>query len=66
MKQKIKPKQKEISAINLGQLRKMATTNKLRDIFKNYIEYEKIPSARTAWVEYFLDIKHKRILLNER
>jgi hypothetical protein len=66
MKQKIKSKQEKISAINLSQLRKMATTNKLRDILKNNIEHEKIPSVRTAWIEYFLDVKHKKILLNER
>lgn len=38
----------------------MATSKKLRDILKKYIEYEKIPSVRTAWVEYFIDIQNKK------
>jgi len=34
---------------------------KLRDILQNYIEHETIQSVRTAWIEYFLDIKNKKI-----
>ena len=66
MKHKIKQEKAGITTINLTQLKQMATTKKLRDILKDYIEHEKIPSVRTAWVEYFLDIKNKKILLNKR
>jgi len=51
-------KKARMNTIHISQLREMATTKKLRDIFKNYIEHEKIPSVRTAWIEYFLDIKN--------
>lgn len=37
----------------------MATTKKLKDILKKYIEDEKIQSVRNAWIEYFLDIQKK-------
>jgi hypothetical protein len=43
--------------MNISQLRKMATTKKLKDILQNHIEHEKIPSVKAAWIEYFLDIK---------
>jgi hypothetical protein len=44
-------------------LRKMATTKRLKHILNNHIENETIPSVRTAWIEYFLEIKHKKIRL---
>jgi len=59
MKEKIKQNKGGIPTINISQLKEMATTKKLRDILQNYIEHEKIPSVRTAWIEYFLDIQKK-------
>jgi hypothetical protein len=50
-------KKEKMNPINISQLKEMATSNKLRDILKNYIEHEKIPSVKTAWIEYFLEIK---------
>jgi hypothetical protein len=47
----------------LTSLRKIATTKRLKDILNNHIENETIPSVRTAWIEYFLEIKHKKIRL---
>ena len=61
MKQKFKPENDGITPINVPQLKQMATTKKLRDILQNYIEHETIQSVRTAWIEYFLDIKNKKI-----
>jgi hypothetical protein len=61
MKQKFKPENDGITTINVPQLKQMATTKKLREILQNYIEHETIPSVRTAWIEYFLDIKNKKI-----
>lgn len=49
-----------MTAFTITQLKEMATTKKLKDILKNYIEHEKIPSVRTAWIEYFLDVKKHR------
>ncbi len=60
MKQKVKQEKDHVAMITITQLKQMATTNRLRDILKNYIEHEKIPSVRTAWIEYFLDIKNKK------
>ncbi len=51
-------KKEKMNTINISQLKEMATSNKLRDILKNNIENEKIPSVRIAWIEYFLDIKN--------
>jgi hypothetical protein len=50
------------TVISIAELRQMADTKKLEDILHNCIENEKIPSVRMAWVEYFLDIKNKKIL----
>jgi hypothetical protein len=61
VKKKIKQEKKELSQISFPLLKQMATTNRLRDILKNHIEYETIPSVRTAWIEYFLDIKNIKI-----
>jgi predicted SnoaL-like aldol condensation-catalyzing enzyme len=57
MKQKIKQNKEKSTAITVDQLKQMATTKRLRDILTNYIEHEKIPSVKAAWIEYFLDIK---------
>jgi len=66
MKQKSKQDKDGQTAINITQLRQMATTKKLRDILQNHIDKETIPTVRTAWIEYFLEIKNKKILLNKR
>lgn len=60
MKNNIKKEKERMSAITITQLKEMATTKKLKDILKTYIEHEKIPSVRSAWIEYFLDIKKHR------
>ena len=60
VKKKIK-QEEELSPINFPLLKQMATTNRLRDILQNHIEHETIPSVRTAWIEYFLDIKNRKI-----
>ena len=61
MQQKTK-QERNITPVNsLEQLKQMATSNELKDILKNYIEFEKIPSVRTVWVEYFLDIKKNQV-----
>jgi len=44
-------------------LRKMATTKRLKDILKYHIEFETIPSVRAAWIEYFFEIKNRKIQL---
>ena len=51
-------KKEKMNMINISQLKDLATSNKLKDILKNNIENEKIPSVKTAWIEYFLDIKN--------
>ena len=34
---------------------------RLKEILNNYIEHETIPSVKTAWIEYFLELKkHKK------
>ena len=66
MKQKKKQDKVRIPTFTITQLKEMATTRRLRDILVNYIEHEKIPSVRMAWIEYFLDIKNKKISINER
>ena len=66
MKQKIKRDKNGITAISIPILKQMATTKKLKDILKNHIDQETIPTVRTAWIEYFLELKNKKILLNER
>jgi len=66
MKQKIKPEKEIITSISIPILKQMATTKKLRDILQNHIDKETIPTVRTAWIEYFLEIKNKKILLNKR
>jgi hypothetical protein len=65
MQKKTKQEKERITVSSLKQLKQMATSKKLRDILKNYIEHEKIPSVRAAWVEYFFDIKNKK-LVNEK
>lgn len=60
MKNNLKKEKQRTTAITITQLKDMATTKKLRDILKNYIENEKISSVRTAWIEYFLDVKKHR------
>jgi len=62
MKQKIKRDKNGITAISIPILKQMATTKKLKDIFKNHIDQETIPTVRTAWIEYFLELKNKKIL----
>ncbi|MBS3748710.1 MAG: hypothetical protein KGY65_06630 [Candidatus Thermoplasmatota archaeon] len=57
MKNTIKKEKQRTTAITITQLKEMATTKKLKDILKTYIEHEKITSVRTAWIEYFLDLK---------
>lgn len=66
MKQKKKQATEGISTITISQLKQMATTGRLRDILVNYIEHEQIPSVRMAWIEYFLDVKNKKISINKR
>jgi hypothetical protein len=41
----------------------MATTKRLKEFLKNNIESETIPSVRNAWIEYFLEIKNRKIQL---
>ena len=60
MKNNLKKEKERMTAISIPQLKEMATTKKLRDILKTYIEHEKISSVRTAWIEYFLDVKKRR------
>ena len=60
MKNNLKKEKERMTAISIPQLKEMATTKKLRDILKTYIENEKISSVRTAWIEYFLDVKKRR------
>ena len=60
MKNNLKKEKERTAAISIPQLKEMATTKKLRDILKTYIENEKISSVRTAWIEYFLDVKKRR------
>jgi hypothetical protein len=66
MKQKIKNKENGIITISIPLLKQMATTKKLKDILQNHIDKETIPTVRNAWIEYFLEIKNKKILLNKR
>ena len=66
MKKKIKQEKEELSKISFPLLKQMATTNRLRDILQNHIEYETIPSVRTVWIEYFLDIKNRKIQLKTK
>ncbi len=60
MKNNLKKEKERMTAISIPQLKEMATTKKLRDILKNYIEHEKISSVRNAWIEYFFDVKKRR------
>jgi hypothetical protein len=57
MDNKMKKEKERMTAITTTQLKEMATTKKLREILKTHIEHEKITSVRTAWIEYFLDLK---------
>jgi hypothetical protein len=57
MKNNKKKENERMNAVTITQLKEMATTKKLNDILKTYIEHEKITSVRTAWIEYFLDLK---------
>ncbi len=66
MKQKIKQDKNGIITISIPLLKQMATTKNLKDILQNHIDQETIPTVRTAWIEYFLEIKNKKILLNKR
>ena len=66
VKKKIKQEKMETAQMSFSLLQKMATTKRLKEILLNHIEKETIPSVRTAWVEYFLDIKNKKILVNKR
>ena len=61
MKKKFNQEKNNKNKINFSLLRKMATTKRLKDILKNYIEPETIPSVRNAWIEYFLEIKNRKI-----
>jgi len=60
MKNNVKKEKERTTAITTTQLKEMATTKKLRDILKNYIEHETISTVKTAWIEYFLDVKKNR------
>ena len=63
MKKKIKQEKEGLSQISFPLLKQMATTNRLREILQNHIEHETISSVRTAWIEYFLEIKNRKIQL---
>jgi hypothetical protein len=63
MKKKIIQKENNKTTMSFPMLRKMATTKRLKDILKNHIESETIPSVRTAWIEYFFEIKNRKIQL---
>ena len=63
MKKKINQQKNNKNTINFSMLRKMATTKRLKDILKNHIESETIPSVRAAWIEYFFEIKNRKIQL---
>ena len=60
MKNKNQKHEKIPNQMSFFKLKKMATTKRLKDILKNHIENENIPSVRTAWIEYFLEIKNKK------
>ena len=60
MKQKIKKEEDIKTLISIPLLKKMATTKKLREILQNHIDKETIPTVRTAWIEYFLEIKKQK------
>ena len=47
--------------VSFNVLKQLANTKILKDILYKYIEKETIPSVRTAWVEYFFEIKNKKI-----
>ena len=47
--------------VSFNVLKKLANTKKLKEILYKYIEKETIPRVRTAWVEYFFEIKNKKI-----
>ena len=61
MKKKINQEKKPIKSISFSTLKNMANTKRLREIFHNHIEKETIPSVRSAWIEYFFEIKDKKI-----
>lgn len=63
VEKKIKQEKKETTQMSFSLLKKMATTKRLREILQNHIEKETIPSVRTAWIEYFLEIKNRKIQL---
>ena len=63
MKKKINQQKNNKNTINFSMLRKMATTKRLEDILKYHIEFETIPSVRAAWIEYFFEIKNRKIQL---
>jgi len=63
MKNKTNKEKENTNIISFSTLRKLATTRRLKEIFENHIESETIPSVRTAWIEYFLEIKNKNIKL---
>ena len=52
-------KKKTGFSTNISVLKKLATTKKLREILKNHIESETIPSVRKAWIEYFFEVKNR-------
>jgi hypothetical protein len=66
LKKKIKKEKAGLSQISFPLLKKLATTNRLKDILQNHIEKETITSVRNAWIEYFLEIKNKQITLKNR
>jgi len=66
VKKKIKQEKERISQISFPLLKQMANTNRLREILQNHIEHETIPSVRNAWIEYFLDIKNRKIQLKTK
>ena len=63
MKRKFNQEKNNKNIINFSMLRKMATTKRLEDILKYHIEFETIPSVRAAWIEYFFEIKNRKIQL---
>jgi hypothetical protein len=61
LKKKIKQEKVRLYQISFLLLKKLASTNGLKDILQNHIEKETISSVRNAWIEYFLEIKNKQI-----
>ncbi len=57
---KIKQEKEKLNSISFPLLKKMANTKRLKEILHKHIEAETIPSVRTAWIEYFLELKNRK------